>query len=246
MSDVHARPAGQAGVLQPAPSRGALPHADSPPAALRPRRPSWRDRRLVLGLLLVLGSTVAGVRLLGAEPGTVDVWVAARDLGAGTQLRGDDLVATPVRVAGSTARYVDAAGPPPVDLVLARPVGAGELLPVAALATGEAGADVRTVSVPVEHGHLPADLARGDLVDVYVTPDRTGEDAAALQVTQAAAVAGVDGDAGRFGGAGSTDVVLLTVSADAVPRLVGGLTRGTVDVVRVPSTGAHASDRSLP
>lgn len=220
MSDVLARPPGQAVELAP---------------ALRLRRPSWRDRRLVIGVLLVLGSTVAGMRLLGADPATVDVWVATRDLGSGTHLRADDLIAASVRVAGSTTRYVDARAVPPAGHVLVRPVGAGELLPAAALSTDAAAvAATRVVSVPVEHGRLPADLARGERVDVYVTPSRSGEEAEALQVAQGAVVTEVDAEDGRFG-AGSADVVLLTVAAEAVPRLVGGLSRGTVDVVRIPS-----------
>ena len=135
---------------------------------------------------------------------------------------------------GSAGRYVDATAAPPVDRLLVRPVAAGELLPAAAVVADDAATTSRTVSVPVTAGHVPGDLARGELVDVYVTPDRSGANAAAVRVATSAVVADVEADRARFGASGSTTSVLLTVDAEAVARLVGGVAGGPVDVVRVP------------
>ena len=67
------------------------------PAPRRVRPPRWLDLRLLLGILLVLGSVLLGARVVGAADATVPVWAAAGDLAAGTELDADDLVAVDVR-----------------------------------------------------------------------------------------------------------------------------------------------------
>ena len=54
------------------------------PTPRRVRPPRWLDLRLVLGVLLVLGSVLLGARVVGAADATVPVWAAAGDLAAGT------------------------------------------------------------------------------------------------------------------------------------------------------------------
>ena len=72
----------------------------SPPARrLRPR--SWFDPRLILGVLLVLGSVVTGSAVISAADRSVRVWALTRDVAAGTVLTGDDV--RPARVRFSTA-----------------------------------------------------------------------------------------------------------------------------------------------
>ena len=68
------------------------PTAREMPAA-RLAIPRWGDSRLVLGLLLVMGSVLLGARLLAAADDTVPVWAVTEDLGSGTSLQPDDLVA---------------------------------------------------------------------------------------------------------------------------------------------------------
>src|SRR6476469_1490712 len=64
------------------------------PAGRTPRRvrpPRWLDLRLVLGVLLVLGSVLLGARVVGAADATVPVWAVTGDLAAGTRLDASDL-----------------------------------------------------------------------------------------------------------------------------------------------------------
>ncbi len=117
-------------------------------AAVRAPTPGWRDPRLWVGLLIVAVSVVAGARLLGAADDTVAVWAVADDLGAGDTLVADDLVATRVRFAEADrlGDYFTVDDELPADLELTRGVGAGELLPRAAV--GSRGATT-TVQLPV-------------------------------------------------------------------------------------------------
>src|SRR3954468_16062952 len=68
------------------------------PTPRRVRPPRWLDLRLVLGVLLVLGSVLLGARVVSAADATVPVWAATGDLAPGTELTADDLVPVDVRL----------------------------------------------------------------------------------------------------------------------------------------------------
>src|SRR5690242_13760572 len=106
------------------PSADVLPG----PTPRRVRPPRWLDLRLVLGVLLVLGSVLLGARVIGAADATVPVWSAAGDLAAGTVLAADDLVAVDVRLDDAADSYLSTRTRPE-GRTLSRAVSAGELLP---------------------------------------------------------------------------------------------------------------------
>ncbi|MBC9734166.1 hypothetical protein [Nocardioides marmotae] len=145
-----------------------VPTPPAPPGATRARRPGWRDPRLWVGVLIVAASVVAGARLLDAADDTVAVWAVAADLGAGDRVTADDLVAQRVRFADGVAgeRYFLAEEQLPAELALVRGVGAGELLPRAAVGTVE---EAGTVSVPLAVDLVPPTVGDGSVVDVYLT-----------------------------------------------------------------------------
>ena len=137
------------------------------PAPRRVRPPRWLDLRLVLGVLLVLGSVLLGARIVSAADATVPVWAAAADLAPGTELTADDLVAVDVRLDEAASAYLSA-GTRPQGSVLARAVRAGELLPRSAL---EEPAEQVQLALPVQAGYVPPSLERGQVVDVYAVAD---------------------------------------------------------------------------
>jgi hypothetical protein len=146
------------------------PTVDLPVPTPTPRRvrpPRWLDLRLVLGVLLVLGSVLLGARVVSAADATVPVWAVAEDLAAGTELSADDLVAVDVRLDDAASAYL-ATSTRPEGRTLARAVQAGELLPRSAL---EEPADLVQVALPVQAGYVPPSLTRGQLVDVYALAD---------------------------------------------------------------------------
>ncbi len=71
----------------------ATPAGAAGPSPRRVRPPRWFDLRLLLGLLLVLGSVLLGARVVSAASTTVPVWAVTGDLAAGTVLSSDDRVA---------------------------------------------------------------------------------------------------------------------------------------------------------
>ena len=209
------------------------------PHARRLALPGWLDRRLVLGLLLVLVSVVVGARVLAAADASQQVWVAARDLAPGSTLREGDLVPGRVQLYDTGGSYLLASGPAPLGYVLQRGIGAAELLPRDSLVRpDETGRDAREVSVPVEAGHLPDDLRPGQLVDVYVTAGagETGGPSGATRLVLRGVPVSLRPEQGGLSSAGASSVV-LSVAQDQVAALVAAAQSGGVDLVRVPAGG---------
>jgi hypothetical protein len=199
-------------------------------AAIARRLPRARvaDVRLWAGLVLVVGSVVAGARLLAADDPGVLVLRAQRDLAAGTAPTDLTAVRVPHEIAGE---YVAALTGP--DLVLRWPVRAGELVPAAALAR-PSGEPMRVVSVPVEMSALPAGLLAGEVVDVWGTPEDGRPPRlvlAAVRVAEAPAEAT---------GLSATAAVRLRVPAADVAAVVAAARQGWVDLVVVPADSPDA------
>ena len=148
----------------------------SAPAATRTRTPGWRDPRLWVGVVVVAGSVLLGARVVGAADDTVTVWAAAEELPAGAPLRPDDLVAARVRFADEAdlAAYLPTSQKLPADAVLGRSVGAGELVPGAALGAG-GDSDLLQLAVAVEPEQLARAVAAGSRVNVYLVARGGGD-----------------------------------------------------------------------
>jgi hypothetical protein len=199
------------------------------------------DARLALGALLVLVSVVGGARLLASADDRVPVFVAAHDLVPGQHVTAADLTVGRVRLDDRGGRYL-AAGTPPVGYLVTRYVGAEELVPADALAAGAAAAAGRYVTVPVQPGHLPGELGRGDVVDVYLTPHAAAGDPvpAPTRVLAGVPVRSTDGGSRVFGGSAALAVV-LEVPPDRVADLVHAVESGTIDLVVVPAVAVAGS-----
>jgi hypothetical protein len=197
----------------------------SGPSPRRIRPPRWLDLRLVLGVLLVLGSVLLGARVVSAADATVPVWVATGDLAAGTQLTASDLRSADVRLGDAAGSYLST-GTRPEGRTLSRAVRAGELLPRSAL--DEVGELVQ-LALPVQSGYVPPGLERGQLVDVYAVADpaagATG--LADGSVTLVVRKAPVQAISGRSEGVLSTPTtaiqVVVAVSADDAPDVLGSI-----------------------
>ncbi|MGY1618572.1 SAF domain-containing protein [Geodermatophilus sp. SYSU D00691] len=200
---------------------GQLPGAS--PRRVRP--PRWLDLRLVLGLLLVLGSVLLGARVVAAADATVPVWAAAGDLAAGTVLTADDLVVVDVRLDDTGRAYLSTTTRPE-GRTLARTVRSGELLPRSALVAPE---DLVQLALPVQSGFVPPSLQRGQLVDVYAVADPAAGATAVADgsVTAVVTSAPVQAVSGRSEGVLSTPTttvqVVVSVDADEAPEVLAAI-----------------------
>jgi hypothetical protein len=229
----------------------AAGRTDVPPGGPVPRRvrpPRWLDLRLVLGVLLVLGSVLLGARVVTAADATVPVWSAAGDLAAGTVLAQGDLVAVPVRLDDVAGQYL-ATSTRPAGRVLGRAVRAGELVPRSAL---EEATGLVQLALPVQAGYVPPSLTRGQVVDVYAVADpavgATAQTGGGVDlVVSAAPVQAVTGRGdGVLSTATTTVQVVLAVPADDADDVLGSIGgRGLVVVVR-DSVDAHGAVGAPP
>jgi hypothetical protein len=204
------------------------------PTASRLPRARWLDARLLAGLLLVLVSVVVGAKVLADADERVQVWSVTRDLGADTVLSDDDVRVASVRLDQVAGRYVSAAEELE-GLVLTRPVGRGELLPVAAVQR-PGGQDQRRVVIEVDRVGV-AGLGKGSVVDLYAVRDApAGEEPGPPELVLAGVTVAEDvrSGGGAFGAGGSTVGMTLLVDDGEVPRVLDAVAHGSVYVVQVP------------
>jgi hypothetical protein len=180
------------------------PGTVAPPPAVRASTPGWRDPRLWVGVAIVAVSVVGGARLLASADDTVAVYGVATDMGAGDQVTEDDLEVQRVRFAEAEdgERYFTVGEGLPGDLELLRGVGAGELLPRAAVGPA-AETDTLVVPISLEAGRVPVGVEAGSVVDVFIVarlPDGQGGQ-------------GGQGGAGASGGLGEAALHAVTVVA---------------------------------
>jgi hypothetical protein len=215
------------------------------PTPRRVRPPRWLDLRLVLGVLLVLGSVLLGARVVSAADSTVPVWAAAGDLAAGTELTADDVVAVEVRLDAAADAYLST-GTRPEGRTLARAVGNGELLPRSAL---EEPARLVQLALPVQAGYVPPALDRGQLVDVYAVADpavgATGvADGGVTVVVRRATVQAISGRSeGMLSTPTTTVQVVIAVPAARAPDVLAAVGGRPLVVVVHDSVDADSDSR---
>lgn len=129
----------------------------------------------MVGIAVVAVCGLLGARLLGGSTDTVDVWAARSTLQAGQPVGAGDLVRRPVRFADQSDadRYLSADRGLPRSSNVDRVVGAGELLPRAALDSARQGSRTE-VPLSVSTEAVPSTVEVGSTVDVWVTPDQAG------------------------------------------------------------------------
>lgn len=182
------------------------------------------EPRVLAGIAMMLLATMAGAMFLQHATQRVSVWQLSHSLAAGTVLTSADVQLT--EVALPEAAY--ALG---TDVVvgrqLARDVGAGELLPVAALQAPQASYD--EVVVPAAKLHAPPDTRRGQRVSVWWSsrPDGNAPTTTTRVLASARVLSVATSDVG--GGQG----VVLAVPPRDVQRLVLAIRSGDIDLVRV-------------
>jgi len=202
----------------------------SPPAS-RLRRPGWRDPRLLVGLVLVAASTLAGARLLAASDDAVTVWATAGTVRAGDEAATVELVPSRVRLEdGATeSSYLSADTRP--SGVFTRDLDAGELVPSAAVSNAES--DLVDIALAVQAGDAPVDLTDGELVDVWSVPDlAAGRSAGDAERVLRAVPVGTVRSGAALGSTGRQVVVSVDGGVDLGPVLET-LAGGRVVLVRV-------------
>lgn len=210
------------------------------PAALRARRPSWRDPRLVLGVVLLCGSVLAGARILDGADETVAVLAVRGPVAAGQVIEPSELTTVRLRFAdeADADRYLPG-GSDLGDAVALRPLGAGELLPRDVIGSG--GADALTeLPLTLRAGRVPAAVRVGSSVDVWAAePARDSaaakeQPAAELLLSDVPVLSSGRADAALGGGLRQVVVGVPETAEPQMARVVAQLSEDALLLVRRP------------
>jgi len=219
------------------------------PTAQRLRKPSWRDSRLLMGLLLVVASTAVGAYVVSRADDRVPMYAAKSGLMAGQPLTAQDVVRVDVQLGDAGTDYVSAEGGIPAQFFVLREVRAGELIPQSAVGPRDQ-ATAQPVTVQVD-ATSASTLQEGSVVDVYVNRPAapvkgsvgSAQFAGPTLALEGVTVVGLSQDDSVMGGAGDTKPVQVMVPKDKVRKLIGDVDLGAkITFVAVP--GAVASKSS--
>jgi hypothetical protein len=189
---------------------------------------------MIVGVLIVLVSVVAGVRVISAADQTVPVLVATEDLVPGQPLTSELVEAQNVRLEHGVDTYLS--GEVGSGYVVVRPVGRGELLPSAAISPAAEVPEVRYVTLPLDAAELPHGISPGDVVDVWTTPLDDGP--AATLLLPAVSVTAASAGGGGFADASRQAQVTLAITGDDLhditAQLVAAARAGRVYLAALP------------
>lgn len=203
------------------------------------RRPTWRDPRLVTGVLLVLVSVVSVVLLISLLNRTQPYFVAATDLSVGQRITREDLVQVDARLQDAAQHYVPADQPPGADAVVLQRVPGGQLIPHSALGTADQ-LDRSPVGIALQTP-LPMKAAAGSRVDVWVANQQSsgrGYESARKLIT-GAEIATVETSTSALGSSTGTTVHVLATPSQVQPLVDAVGNNAKVTLVLNPS-GAGA------
>lgn len=203
------------------------------PAARRLTKPSWKDTRLLVGVLLVLLSIIIGALAMRAADDRVGMWVASEQLTPGETIETSDLERVDVQLGDAQGDYLMSNERLPNGAVIDREVRPGELVPRAAV-VNPVELDVQRVAVHVDPAYT-SNLVKGSRVTVFTAaPPTKGEDGAPAgdepqyeEFISRATVHSLPRGSGVMG-SGSRTSVIIVVPKDRVPELL------TLDTAETP------------
>lgn len=201
--------------------------------AARLRKPSWKDPRLLVGVLLVLASVAAVVALVGNANRSVQAYVARGAFAVGQSIDKDSFDLVDVHLGDIEGKYYGPGTELPSNAVAVRMVPKGELVPVSSIG-GTDGLDRKPVPVTVSEA-LPKELSVGSHVDVWVAlPDSRNGYKEPVLMLPGVEVASLDTSASGFGSSSSTSLMVLVTDAQ-MPKFLGAVAnKAKVSVVWNP------------
>lgn len=187
-------------------------------SGLRLKRPSWKDPRLLVGLLLVLASVVGVVLLVARLDHTVPVYVAKSELHYGQAISEEDFMTVQVNLGEASDKYVLATDDVPENMLAVRPVKSGELIAKAALDEAPPpGEQSLMLALPVENisGLLP-----GDEIEIWVAERRGPQEFAdPSKVVTKGTLADLDNQQTTLGPVNTVKVRIWLPSSD-IPKIL--------------------------
>ena len=183
-----------------------------------------------------MGATILGARLAAASDDTVEYWSVRSTVAPGDPVSRDALQATRVRLSAATKgnylRTDEEFAAPLDDLVWAHGVSAGSLVGKTSLVP-RSSTTRSQLPLNVADGAAPADLGRGDLVDVWVGPGRDEPAGKARLVLESVRVIESGDEAAARNGSLAQTVLVDVDKSQLGGSVVSTVAAGHVTLVRV-------------
>lgn len=190
-------------------------------SAPRLSKPSWKDPRLLIGILMVLASVAGVVALVGSAGKTVPMYVAKDALVVGQKLSNDSFTIVQVQLGDVDGKYLDPQEGLAENSVAVRMVPKGELVSLSSVGQTDA-LDRKPVSVTVDEP-LPKEVLVGTYVDVWVAlPDERNGFQAPVLMLPGAEVAALNVAASSLGSGKNTQLMVLVTDAQ-MPKFLGAV-----------------------
>lgn len=180
------------------------------------------NSRYFLGIILIIASFLSALLITHQVNRTVLIWSSVGDLAPGDVIEESDLAITHVLLPENSTMYLSARAKLLGALVI-RKIGANELIPAASLTNDYLGTQARLVPLEVSHNDMPANLFRGDVVDIYSLTPTAKNLSGVVNTIQAelvlasVSVVSVDSNSRNLGGAVG---VVVTVADSHVQLLL--------------------------
>ena len=185
----------------------------------RLKKPSWKDPKLIVGILLVLASVAGVISLVGAADQTAEAYTAREAIAVGEKLTVDKLNRVKVRLGDLEQHYLTPGTGVADGLVAAQRIGKDQLVPRESLGQLD-GLDRKPVAVTIDEA-LPAQAVAGSRVDVWVAlPDTRNGFSQPTLLLPGAEIAQITPGSTALGSARST-VVMVLVADGQMPDLLG-------------------------
>ena len=211
---------------------------ESSATAARLKRPSWKDPRLLVGVLLVLASVAGVVFLVGSADRTTEVYAARDGIAVGEKLTPENVVRAKVRLGETEAQYITAESGLPDNVVPVQRIGKDQLVPRASLGAVDE-LDRKPVALTIGEP-LPAQAVAGARVDVWVAqPDARNGFSEPKLLLPGAEIAEVTAGSTALGSSRNT-VLMVLVEDSQMPGLLGAqANEAKISVVWNPGGGAR-------
>lgn len=200
-------------------------------------KPSWKDPRLLIGILLVLASVAGVVALVDGASRSVPMYVARDALTVGQKVTAGDFNIVQVQLGDVDGKYLAPEDALADNAVAVRMVPKGELVPRSSIGVVDA-LNRKPVSFTLDEP-LPQEIVVGARVDVWVSlPDeRNGFDPPQLMLP-GVEVAALNVATGALGAGRSTQLLVLVTDAQ-MPGFLGAVAnKAKVSVVWNPGAGS--------
>jgi hypothetical protein len=211
---------------------------DSSATAARLKRPSWRDPRLLIGILLVLVSVAGVVFLVNSADRTTEVYAARDGIGVGEALTAENVVRAKVRLGETEQHYIPVESGLPEGVVAVQRIAKDQLVPRASL--GEVDQlDRKPVALTIDET-LPSQAVEGARVDVWVAqPDAKNGYSEPKLLLSGAEIAEVTAGSTALGST-KTTVLMVLVEDSQMPALLGAqANEAKISVVWNPGGGSR-------